>query len=65
MNWRELAELLSLLQPEIKVLYMSGYTDDDIVHRGSLDSNITFLQKPFTLIALASAVREVLSAGKK
>jgi DNA-binding response OmpR family regulator len=47
----------------MKVLYMSGYTDDAIVHHGLLEQDIAFLQKPFTLDALAHKVRAVLDAG--
>ena len=48
------------LRPQIKVLFMSGYTDSVIVHQGVLDAAIAFLAKPFTSSALAGKVREVL-----
>jgi len=60
MNGRELANQVSLARPEIKVLYMSGYTENHIGHNGTLDQGITLLQKPFTLPALKAKVREVL-----
>jgi PAS domain S-box-containing protein len=62
MSGRELAERLLLLRPNIKILYMSGYTDDTIVHHGLADPSITFLQKPFTPAELAHKVREVLDS---
>ena len=58
---RELAERVTSLRPSIKVLYMSGYTDQAVVHQGVLDTNAVLLQKPFTLAALASKLREILA----
>ena len=46
--------------PEMKVLFMSGYTDNVIAHSGVLDEGVDFIQKPFTIQALATKVREVL-----
>jgi two-component system, cell cycle sensor histidine kinase and response regulator CckA len=57
---RELAERIVKLRPEIKVLYMSGYTDRAIVHHGILQSDAVLLQKPFTLATLASKIREII-----
>jgi PAS domain S-box-containing protein len=65
MSGRELAQSLETLHPGIRVLYMSGYTDDAIVRHGLLDQEITFLQKPFTPEALMRKVREVLDAPPK
>ncbi len=63
MNGRELAQRISSLRPETKVLYMSGYTENAIGHNGTLDAGITLLQKPFTLPALKTKVREVLDTA--
>jgi len=60
MNGRELASLLIGNRPETRVLYISGYTDDAIVRHGVLDSDVHFLQKPFSPKTLALKVREVL-----
>ncbi len=59
----ELAHQLQKIRPTMKVLYMSGYTDDVIVHHGVLKANTTFLQKPFTPDSLASKVREMIDSG--
>jgi two-component system, cell cycle sensor histidine kinase and response regulator CckA len=57
---RELARRLAESRPDTKVLYVSGYTDDAIVHHGMLEPGLAFLQKPFTPDALARKVRAVL-----
>jgi two-component system cell cycle sensor histidine kinase/response regulator CckA len=57
---RQLADSLTARFPELKVLYLSGYTDDAIVRHGVLQEGKKFLQKPFTPIALARKVREIL-----
>ena len=63
MNGRTLALQIQKARPELKVLYMSGYTDSSIVQHGVLERGVSFLQKPFTLMALACKVREVLDDG--
>jgi two-component system, cell cycle sensor histidine kinase and response regulator CckA len=62
MNGRELAERLTTQRDGLKVLYMSGYTDNVIVHHGILKPHIAFLQKPFTSQSLTEKVRAVLDA---
>ncbi len=60
MNGRELAAEVERRAPGIPVLYMSGYTEDAIVHHGRLDADADFLQKPFRRADLARAVRKIL-----
>ena len=55
-----LADALSARYPRMKVVYMSGYTNEAIVDRGALDPSVAFIGKPFTLRALASKVRDAL-----
>jgi two-component system cell cycle sensor histidine kinase/response regulator CckA len=63
MSGRELGERIRLQRPGLRVLYMSGYTDDAILRRGVLEGGIPFLQKPFTPEAFARKVREVLDSA--
>ena len=62
MNGRELAVAISSALPDIRVVYMSGYTENAIGHNGTLDAGINLLQKPFSLPALKDKVREVLDS---
>jgi CheY-like chemotaxis protein len=59
---RELAERVKLIRPKINVLYMSGYTDQAVVHHGILDMDAVLLQKPFTMATLSTKRREILTA---
>jgi two-component system cell cycle sensor histidine kinase/response regulator CckA len=65
MSGRELAERLVAERPTLRVLFMSGYTDDAIVRHGLLDDNLNFIQKPFDSATVARKVREVLDADVK
>jgi CheY-like chemotaxis protein len=65
MSGQNLAEAISILRPEIKVLYMSGYPDEVISDLGVLKPGINYLQKPFTVEILAKKVREVLDKKNK
>ena len=62
MNGRQLAERLTPMRPEMKVLYVSGYTEDAIVHQGVLETGIAYMQKPITPDTLTRKVREVFDA---
>jgi YesN/AraC family two-component response regulator len=60
MNGRQLADQLKHLHPKMKVLYMSGYTDNAVFHHGVLEERVNYIQKPFTIDGLLKKMREVL-----
>jgi response regulator RpfG family c-di-GMP phosphodiesterase len=62
MNGRELAQRIVEMRPNVKVLYMSGYTENVIGRNGTLDAGVRLLQKPFTLRDLKGKVRETLDS---
>lgn len=62
MSGRQVAEAVTALRPEIRVLYISGYTGDAIIHHGVSEGELGFLSKPFTSAELMEKVREVLDA---
>ncbi|MFA6147914.1 MAG: transporter substrate-binding domain-containing protein [bacterium] len=63
MSGREMANRLTRIHPETRVLFTSGYTDDAIVHHGVLDEGVSFIGKPYTPSTLSKKVREVLDKG--
>ena len=65
MSGRELAERLGAERQQLKVLYMSGYTDDAIVRHGLLEETLNFIQKPFDSAGVARKVREVLDSPER
>jgi two-component system, cell cycle sensor histidine kinase and response regulator CckA len=60
MNGKDLVERLRTRKPDLKCLYMSGYTADTIAHHGVLDEGVRFLQKPFSVLELATQVRRAI-----
>ena len=60
MSGPEVASRVAALRPGIRVLYMSGYTDDAVVHHGVLTRDMPFIQKPFSPVSLRMKIREVL-----
>jgi two-component system, cell cycle sensor histidine kinase and response regulator CckA len=65
MTGRELAERLTALRPETRVLFISGYADDVLMNRGVTDSAASFLAKPFNAQVLAAKVRDILNRGSE
>jgi signal transduction histidine kinase len=63
LNGRELADRLHRRQPGLKVLFMTGYSRNAIVHQGRLDPGVSLLQKPLTQTILAAKIREILDKG--
>jgi PAS domain S-box-containing protein len=61
---RPAAEKIQALRPSMKIIYMSGYTDDMVVRHGVVESGVAFLQKPFSTVELARLVRAVLDGGR-
>ncbi len=64
MNGRELSQRLQSLYPDLKRLFMSGYTANVIAHHGMLDEGVQFIQKPYSKRDLARKVRETLDKAK-
>jgi len=63
LSGKALAEQLAQTHPDLRILFMSGYTDNAIAHHGVLDPGVSLLQKPFRPIDLARKVRAVLDAS--
>jgi CheY-like chemotaxis protein len=63
MNGRDLAETIVPFYPEIRILFMSGYTGNVVAHQGVLDAGVHFIQKPFSMRGLAAKVREALDSN--
>lgn len=62
MNGREVYEALRKVRPDVKVVFMSGYTDDALGERGIIEEEIVFLQKPFTRQSLMTKIEEALAS---
>jgi CheY-like chemotaxis protein len=62
LSGRELASQIAAARRDLKVLYISGYTDDSVFRHGVLEGGMEFLQKPFNLRTLAQKIREILDA---
>ncbi len=64
MNGRELAEQFILKRPDVKVVFMSGYTDDIIIRHGVLEPGLIFINKPLTILKLSETIRSALDADR-
>jgi FixJ family two-component response regulator len=64
MNGKELYDVLRNLQPDLKVIFMSGYTSNLIGHQNIIDQGTSFIQKPFSLHKLSEIIRRVLDSEK-
>jgi FixJ family two-component response regulator len=64
MNGRLLSDAMRVQQPNLRVLFMTGYSRNAIVHQGRLDPGVDLIQKPLSQAMLAAKVRAVLDAGK-
>ncbi len=62
LSGRELSERLKKIRPDLKVLFMSGYTDDAVLHQGLIDESSNFIQKPFSPDDFVRKVRRVLDS---
>jgi YesN/AraC family two-component response regulator len=63
MGGKELAAKLRPISPQTKIIFCSGYTEDAIFHSGGLEAGVYFLQKPYSVAAVAQKVRDVLNAA--
>jgi CheY-like chemotaxis protein len=63
-NGRELARQMQVRRPDIKVLFMTGYSRNAIIHQGRLDSDVELIQKPITQADLAARIRDLLDAAR-
>jgi DNA-binding NtrC family response regulator len=64
MSGKNLYDRIKVFAPRVKVLFMSGYTDDALAHHGVLEPELSFLEKPFSPVRLARKVREVIDGPK-
>ena len=63
-NGREVAEQMQTRRGDLPVIFVSGYTDDVILHHGVVQDEVNYLPKPFTVPALATMIREVLDSDE-
>ena len=64
MSGRELADKAREIQPDLQVLYTSGYTRNSIVHGGRLDAGVEMIAKPFTYQSLSEKIADIIDAGR-